>query len=146
MSAADEARKAARAARGRKMRRRPHRRRLAHFGNRVINAPAVQATIAGTVAGYLRLVNATSSLVFDPSDPYVMNASIAPVIFTMWHGQHFMLPINDRILERINGKPDSFGLPVHTITWPAYRNRYLRAADRFLENANISFNARASAG
>ena len=74
------------------MRRRPHRRRLAHFGNRVINAPAVQATIAGTVAGYLRLVNATSSLVFDPSDPYVMNASIAPVIFTMWHGQHFMLP------------------------------------------------------
>ena len=44
------------------------------------------------VANYLRLVNLTSPLVFDPEDPYAKYMHLAPVIFTMWHGQHFMLP------------------------------------------------------
>ncbi len=68
------------------------RRRLAHLGDRLIRSPRTQSTVAGLVANYLRFVNATSRLTFDPSDPYVMQASLAPVIFTMWHGQHFMLP------------------------------------------------------
>ena len=77
-----------------KRRRHVRRRRslLARFGERVSRSPSAQAALSGLVANYLRLVNVTSRLVFDPSDPYVMNASIAPVIFTMWHGQHFMLP------------------------------------------------------
>jgi hypothetical protein len=58
----------------------------------MLRSPATQVVVANLVANYLRLVNATSRLVFDPSDPYVMQASLAPVIFTMWHGQHFMLP------------------------------------------------------
>jgi hypothetical protein len=72
--------------------RRRRARRLARLGANILRAPATQAVIASFVANYLRLVNTTSRLVFDPSDPYVMQASLAPVIFTMWHGQHFMLP------------------------------------------------------
>lgn len=73
-------------------RRRPRRRLLSRLGTRLLRAPATQAAIANLAAGYLRFTNATTRLTFDPSDPYVMNASLAPVIFTMWHGQHFMLP------------------------------------------------------
>jgi lysophospholipid acyltransferase (LPLAT)-like uncharacterized protein len=68
------------------------RRRLARFGDQLIRSPRTQAAVASFVASYLRFVNATSRLSFDPCDPYVMQASLAPVIFTMWHGQHFMLP------------------------------------------------------
>jgi lysophospholipid acyltransferase (LPLAT)-like uncharacterized protein len=73
-------------------RRRRRKKRLARLGMRLLRAPGTQAAFSGFVANYLRLVNATSRLTFDPSDPYVMHASLAPVIFTMWHGQHFMLP------------------------------------------------------
>jgi hypothetical protein len=74
------------------LRRRRRSFRLARLGDRMLRAPATQVVVANLVANYLRLVSATSRLVFDPSDPYVMQASLAPVIFTMWHGQHFMLP------------------------------------------------------
>jgi lysophospholipid acyltransferase (LPLAT)-like uncharacterized protein len=77
---------------GKGMPRRRRRRRLAHLGDRLIRSPVTQSTVASFVANYLRFVNATSRLSFDPCDPYVMQASLAPVIFTMWHGQHFMLP------------------------------------------------------
>ena len=68
------------------------RRRMARLGEQIFRTPTSQAVIASIVANYLRLVNVTSRCVFDPSDPYIMQASQAPVIFTMWHGQHFMLP------------------------------------------------------
>src|SRR3990167_7266221 len=74
------------------LRRRRRSFRLARLGDRMLRAPATQVVVANLVASYLRLVSATSRLVFDPSDPYVMQASLAPVIFTMCHGQHFMLP------------------------------------------------------
>jgi len=47
---------------------------------------------AGLAATYLRFVNLTSRLAFDPPEPYGKYIHLAPVIFTMWHGQHFMLP------------------------------------------------------
>ena len=71
--------------------RRP-RRRLARLGDSILRSPATQSVIANLAANYLRMVNATSRLIFDPTDPYILHASLAPVIFTMWHGQHFMLP------------------------------------------------------
>jgi lysophospholipid acyltransferase (LPLAT)-like uncharacterized protein len=92
MSTVEQAKKAARAERMRKAARRPWRHRLGDLGDWVFRKPAVQATISGLVVSYLRSVNATSRLVYDPSDPYLLHASLAPVIFTMWHGQHFMLP------------------------------------------------------
>lgn len=62
------------------------------LGARTIRNPTTQAAISRLVVNYLRFVNATSRLVYDPSDPYILHASLAPVIITMWHGQHFMLP------------------------------------------------------
>jgi lysophospholipid acyltransferase (LPLAT)-like uncharacterized protein len=89
-----ETKRKARAAGSKKRSRRNFRRRrqLAKIGERIFRAPATQAVVSSLVANYLRLVNATSPHTFDPSDPYVTQASLAPVIFTMWHGQHFMLP------------------------------------------------------
>ncbi|HMN87679.1 MAG TPA: lysophospholipid acyltransferase family protein [Bauldia sp.] len=71
------------------------RRRL---GRRILESPAVQASVAGLATGHLRLVSRTSRFSFDPADPYASYAHLAPVIFTMWHGQHFMLPFA-RIFE-----------------------------------------------
>ena len=55
-------------------------------------SPRTRAIFAGVLANYLRFVNATSKLVFDPGDPYEIFADAGPAIITMWHGQHFMLP------------------------------------------------------
>ena len=68
------------------------RRRKPRLSTRLLRRPGVQRGIAGLAAGYLRLVHKTSSFTFDPSDPFAEYAHLAPVIFTMWHGQHFMLP------------------------------------------------------
>lgn len=62
------------------------------FGTRMLRAPFVQKSAAGLVAGYLRFVNRTNALTFDPPEPYARYIHLRPVIFTMWHGQHFMLP------------------------------------------------------
>jgi lysophospholipid acyltransferase (LPLAT)-like uncharacterized protein len=92
MSTAEQARKAAHAERARKRSRHRLRHRVGDLGDWVFRKPSAQATITALVVNYLRFVNATSSTIYDPSDPYVLHASLAPVIFTMWHGQHFMLP------------------------------------------------------
>src|SRR5262249_39006928 len=74
-------------------RRLPTKRRpLQTFGRQMLRSGAVQGAAATLVANYLRFVNLTSRLVFDPPDPYGMYIHLAPVIFTMWHGQHFMVP------------------------------------------------------
>jgi hypothetical protein len=67
-------------------------RRKPRLGTRILRSPAIQETVATLVANYMRFVNLTSPLVFDPEDPYAKYVHLAPVIFTMWHGQHFMLP------------------------------------------------------
>ena len=77
MAATEKMKKAARADLAKKSARRRYRHRFANIGDRVVRTPAVQIAVSSTVASYLRLVNITSRLDFDPSDPYVMNASIA---------------------------------------------------------------------
>ncbi|HZP19534.1 MAG TPA: lysophospholipid acyltransferase family protein [Bauldia sp.] len=67
-------------------------RRRSSLGTRLLRSSPVQATAATLLANYLRLVHRTSSLSFDPEAPYAKYIHLAPVIFTMWHGQHFMLP------------------------------------------------------
>jgi lysophospholipid acyltransferase (LPLAT)-like uncharacterized protein len=68
------------------------------LGTRLLHSPRVQNAIAGTAAAYLRFVHRTSPLTFDPPAPYEKYIHLAPVIFAMWHGQHFMLPFA-RIFE-----------------------------------------------
>jgi lysophospholipid acyltransferase (LPLAT)-like uncharacterized protein len=67
-------------------------RRPPRLGTRILRSSFAQETVAVLVANYLRLVNVTSPLVFDPEEPFSKYLHLAPVIFTMWHGQHFMLP------------------------------------------------------
>ena len=73
-------------------RRMPLKPRRQSLTRRLLRTGAVQGTAASLVANYLRFVNLTSRLAFDPPDPYGKYIHLAPVIFTMWHGQHFMLP------------------------------------------------------
>ena len=68
------------------------RRRKQRLSSRVLKSGPVQKGIAGLAANYLRFVNWTSPLSFDPEDAFDRYIPLAPVIFTMWHGQHFMLP------------------------------------------------------
>jgi hypothetical protein len=57
--------------------------------------------VAGLLAAeYLRLVNSTNAFTIDPPDAHQRLEADLPVIFAMWHGQHFM---------------SSFGLRPH---WP----------------------------
>jgi lysophospholipid acyltransferase (LPLAT)-like uncharacterized protein len=68
------------------------RRRRRKLGARLLESPWFQRTVATLATGYLRFVSTTSRFSFDPDDPYGRYVHLAPVIFTMWHGQHFMLP------------------------------------------------------
>jgi lysophospholipid acyltransferase (LPLAT)-like uncharacterized protein len=70
--------------------RKPRRKR--RLSTRIMRSPAVQSGIAAVAARYLRFVNWTSPLAFDPPDAFARYIHLNPVIFAMWHGQHFMLP------------------------------------------------------
>lgn len=46
-----------------------------------------------TAAGYMRLVRATTPIVFEPGNPFEVYADRAPFILTTWHGQHLMVTL-----------------------------------------------------
>jgi len=75
-----------------KKRTRRARRKQPPLSTRILRSPAVTRGLAGFAASYLRFVNRTSPLGFDPPDAFARYIHLNPVIFTMWHGQHFMLP------------------------------------------------------
>lgn len=52
----------------------------------------VQKAIGVAAAEYLRLVWKTSRFVIEPADLYGRFEREAPIILTVWHGQHFLLP------------------------------------------------------
>lgn len=66
------------------------------FLKRIARSRPVQATLGALLAGYLRLVRATSRVVTDPADLYEKAGPAMPVIVAMWHGQHFMVPFARR--------------------------------------------------
>jgi lysophospholipid acyltransferase (LPLAT)-like uncharacterized protein len=47
-------------------------------------------------SGYLRFVQRTSTLTFDPPDAYGVYGKDMPAIIAMWHGQHLMVPFFKR--------------------------------------------------
>ena len=67
-------------------------RRKQRLSTRILRSTGFQRGIAGLAANYLRFVNWTSPFAFDPPDAFARYIHLNPVIFTMWHGQHFMLP------------------------------------------------------
>lgn len=59
---------------------------------RIGRHPAVVRGVGSFLAGYLKFVYRTNRFVFDPSDLYGNLDPHLPVIFAMWHGQHFIVP------------------------------------------------------
>ena len=53
------------------------------------------------MALYLKLVWKTSRFVLEPADSYALIEPHLPVIVTMWHGQHFLLPFLRRPHDRV---------------------------------------------
>lgn len=53
---------------------------------------AVRRLAGETLAGYLNFVYATCKVIHEPEDIAGVVYPHLPVIVTMWHGQHFMLP------------------------------------------------------
>lgn len=68
--------------------RRPFRSWLKDVGR----SDAAQRLLGNSLATYLRFVHASSRITFLPDRPEVVVGERLPVIITMWHGQHFMLP------------------------------------------------------
>ncbi len=63
-------------------------------------SPRVQALLGRLLAGYLRLVQRTNTLILDPPDLYEQLDGAAPFICALWHGQHFMIPLGKRPQDR----------------------------------------------
>ena len=72
----------------------PRRRRswTSRIGRRLFRSPRWLELGAGLAASYLRFVNATSSLAYEPATPRQVADRAAPLILAMWHGQNFMMP------------------------------------------------------
>ena len=62
------------------------------MGFSILKTRAAQETLGRLLAGYLRLVQRTNRIVFEPADIYDHVRPELPLIFAMWHGQHIMIP------------------------------------------------------
>jgi hypothetical protein len=51
-----------------------------------------QNVIGAGGAQYLRLVWRTTKFIFEPDDAFLRFAPLQPLIMTMWHGHHFLMP------------------------------------------------------
>ena len=62
------------------------------MGFSILKTRVAQETLGRLLAGYLRLVQRTNRIVFEPPDIYDHVRPDLPLIFAMWHGQHIMIP------------------------------------------------------
>jgi lysophospholipid acyltransferase (LPLAT)-like uncharacterized protein len=62
------------------------------MGFSILKTRVAQETLGRMLAGYLRLVQRTNRITFEPADIYDQIRPELPVIFAMWHGQHIMIP------------------------------------------------------
>ena len=62
------------------------------MGFSILKTRVAQETLGRMLAGYLRLVQRTNRIVFEPADIYDHIRPELPLIFAMWHGQHIMIP------------------------------------------------------
>lgn len=62
------------------------------MGFSILKTRMAQETLGRLLAGYLRLVQRTNKIVFEPADAYDHVRPELPLIFAMWHGQHIMIP------------------------------------------------------
>jgi lysophospholipid acyltransferase (LPLAT)-like uncharacterized protein len=69
---------------------------------RIVTSPTFQGAVATAGAWYLRLVWYTSRQIIEPATIY--DTVKMPAIFTMWHGQHFMMPFVKKNDDRHRAK------------------------------------------
>ncbi|WP_439572216.1 lysophospholipid acyltransferase family protein [Phreatobacter sp.] len=62
------------------------------FLKRLGRSAAVRSAAGSLLASYLRLVWKTGRFRYDPPDLYDFADAHLPIIFAMWHGQHFLTP------------------------------------------------------
>jgi len=65
---------------------------------RIVASSAFQEAVGAAGAWYLKLVWATSTKILEPASIY--ETFRPPVIVTMWHGQHFLMPFVRRKQDR----------------------------------------------
>ena len=70
---------------------------------------AVQTSLGYLLAWYLILVRRTTTFVIDGADMYDRIDETWPVIVTIWHGQHLMMPYSRREKDRISVLISSHG-------------------------------------
>lgn len=120
------------------------KRRKPKLSTRVLRSAFVQRGVASLAAGYLRSVNATSPLAFDPPDAFERYGPLAPVIFTMWHGQHFMLPFarvfdfDTRVLISKHHDGEINALVAEKLGVRTIRGSTARDPSRMLEKGSMS--------
>ena len=73
---------------------------MSSWSQRIGQARFVQTAIGALAALYLQTVWKTSRFALDPPDIYEVVEPELPVILTMWHGQHFMMPFVKRAHHR----------------------------------------------
>jgi lysophospholipid acyltransferase (LPLAT)-like uncharacterized protein len=59
---------------------------------RITESDAVVRALGTCAYGYFSLVRKTSSLILEPGGPFDLYSDDLPLIGTMWHGHHFILP------------------------------------------------------
>lgn len=67
-------------------------RRLGARLSGALRSSLVQDVLAGSMAGYFRLVRGTSRFTFEPDPEGELAREIRPFIAVGWHGQYFLLP------------------------------------------------------
>ncbi len=69
----------------------------------------VQRALGSLLAGYLTFLRRTTTFRLDPPDAYAPVDANWPVIATIWHGQHFMMPFARRDQDRFKALISSHG-------------------------------------
>jgi lysophospholipid acyltransferase (LPLAT)-like uncharacterized protein len=64
---------------------------LARWRRRREGSEWIPRTLAALAYWYVRLVNATNRVVFEPGNPFLMHRDALPGIGTFWHGNHFLI-------------------------------------------------------
>ena len=70
-----------------------HRRLWRKVRGRNQNSDWFGNTVASVVTAWFRLVHRTNTLVAGSDSADDVHQKHAPAIYTMWHGQHFMVPV-----------------------------------------------------
>ena len=65
--------------------------------SRIGSSAAIQVFLGRVLSAYLYLGKYTNRFEFNPPDMFERLAAERPVIFALWHGQHFMIPLIKRI-------------------------------------------------